>query len=220
MRSVSLGFAAAVEADVVAPAILVEGLFDSGAVRLWSGIGELTWNGHTWTGAGNLLAIGTIAEKGSVEAIGTTVTLSGIPSELVSLALAEPYQGRLVKIYLALFTTGAAADYVYLTETDGDYMTTRTGDRLYVTTVNGGAAGTIIADPDERFTGRADVMALSDDGQTATITLSVESRLIDLQRPRSRRYTHDDQQIYYPADLGLQYVADLQDKEFTWGSGG
>lgn len=184
-RALASGFASAVAAGQVYPAIFVEGLFNGGNLRIWSGIGEITWNSAVWAGAGLALAVDAIQERGDVQALGTSVTLSGIPSDLVSLALAEPYQGRVVRIYQALLTS----------------------------------AGAVVADPDERFTGRCDVMTISDDGQTATITMTVESRLIDLQRPRERRYTDSDQRIEYPADRGLEYVASIQDVAIKWGAG-
>ena len=69
------------------------------------------------------------------------------------------------------------------------------------------------------FDGRMDVMTIQDSGDTASITLSAESRLIDLERPRVRRYTNSDQQNQFPGDTSLRFVADLQDKEIAWGSG-
>jgi hypothetical protein len=47
--------------------------------------------------------------------------------------------------------------------------------------------------------------------------LTAESRLIDLERSRERRYTSEDQKIDYPNDKGLEFIADLQDKEIVWG---
>ena len=182
-RTINPAFASALAAGEVLPAIFVEGLFDSGAVRLWSGIGQITWNSVVWTGAGQLIAVDTIQERGDVQALGTAVTLSGIPSDIVALALAEPYQGRIVRIYQALLTT----------------------------------AGAVVADPDERFTGRCDVMSIADDGQTASIRMTVESRLIDLQRPRERRYTNEDQKSRYPTDRGLEFLAAIQDRAVRWG---
>lgn len=67
------------------------------------------------------------------------------------------------------------------------------------------------------FRGRMDVMEISESADTATIQISVENRLIDLERPRSARYTSEDQKTYYPNDLGLDYVTDLQDKTLNWG---
>ena len=61
-------------------------------------------------------------------------------------------------------------------------------------------------------------MTISDGGDTATIKLTAESRLIDLDRSRERRFTSEDQKIEFPDDKGLEYVDDLQDKEIVWGS--
>lgn len=82
------------------------------------------------------------------------------------------------------------------------------------------STGAVIADPYQFFSGRMDVMEIEDGGDTATIKLTGENRLIDLNRPRARRYTHEDQQIDYPGDLGLEYVAGLQDKKIYWGVAG
>jgi hypothetical protein len=67
------------------------------------------------------------------------------------------------------------------------------------------------------FRGRMDVMAIEESGETASIRVTAENNLIDLERPRSSRYTSEDQKTYYPGDLGLDYVADLQDKQINWG---
>ena len=67
------------------------------------------------------------------------------------------------------------------------------------------------------FRGRMDVMTISEGADSATITITAENALIDLERPRISRYTSEDQKTKYPNDLGLDYVADLQDKEILWG---
>ena len=68
------------------------------------------------------------------------------------------------------------------------------------------------------FGGRMDQMTIKDSGETSTIELTVESRLIDLQRQRERRFTDADQKYFYPGDTGLQYVAGLQDQVIYWGA--
>ena len=80
-------------------------------------------------------------------------------------------------------------------------------------------AGTIIADPVLAFAGRLDVPEITDDVETCRITISYESRLIDLNTARSWRYTHESQQVLYPGDLGFEYVTAIQDREITWGRG-
>lgn len=80
--------------------------------------------------------------------------------------------------------------------------------------------GTLDGDTTDMYTvfrGRLDTMDISESGNGAVITVTAENRLIDLERARSSRYTSEDQKTYYPDDLGLDYVADLQDKSIDWG---
>jgi len=72
--------------------------------------------------------------------------------------------------------------------------------------------------PYQLFGGSMDVMSIQDGTSTATITMAVESRLIETQRPRTRRYTQDDQQLDYPSDTGFQFVNNLQLMQIYWGN--
>lgn len=54
-------------------------------------------------------------------------------------------------------------------------------------------------------------------GDTATITLSAESRMVTWDRPRTRRYNNEDQQSRYPGDRGFEYVAQMVEKSLIWG---
>lgn len=182
-RNVSQDLIDATSAAVVQPILLVEAEFDSATTRMWSGIGTLDWNGHDWIGGGTLLNIDAVEESTEVRAIGTRVSLSGIPSELISLALQENYQGRTLTVYLGAFDS----------------------------------SGDIITSPIIIFSGRMDIMTISEGGSTATIDVTVENRLIDFERTRERRYTSEDQKIEYPNDKGLEFVSSIQDIEIVWG---
>tara|TARA_R100000231_G_scaffold2990_2_gene5490 strand:+ start:1881 stop:2498 length:618 start_codon:yes stop_codon:yes gene_type:complete len=81
------------------------------------------------------------------------------------------------------------------------------------------SSGAVVSSPYELFDGRMDVLSIDDSGDTATITMTAESRLIDLERPRLRRYTSEDQKLRHPNDTGLDFVAALQEKEIAWGTG-
>ena len=72
-------------------------------------------------------------------------------------------------------------------------------------------------DMTELFTGYMDQMNLFEGADTASIELTVENKLTDLEKPRSARYTSAYQKSIYPGDLGLDFVEDLQDKRLTWG---
>ncbi len=184
-RGLTSGLATAVTSRVVHPILLVALSFDSGVVRMWSGIGNLVWSGDTYLGAGNFGRVQPFKEVVDGSAQGTAFTLNGIPSSLLALALNENYQGRPAKLWLAALDSSNA----------------------------------IIADPYLIFGGRMDTMTISDDGNTGSITMTAENRLIDLNRSRERRFTDQDQKIDYPTDRGLEYVVGLQDKQVVWGAG-
>jgi len=167
--------------DSLAPFIGVELEFDSGIVRLWNGYLDLTVDGKAFTGSADLMAISGVEETGEIAAKGVNMTLSGISSELISVALQENYQNRIARIYIgSIADDGTVSSYIL-------------------------------------FAGRMDVMTIEENGETATISLSAENRLIDLERPRVRRFTSEDQKSLFPGDLGLEYVNDLQDKTLDWG---
>lgn len=183
-RNLSGPFLAETLAAGLSPIFLFELETASGTSRAWTGFGTLNWNGVDWTGLGNLLGMSPVSESGDIEAHGVAISLSGIPSALVSLALADVRQGKPVRIWIA------ALD----------------------------AAGAVLADPHKHFDGRFDTAIIDEGAETATITVQAENRLIDLERPRTRRYTPEDQAIEFPADRGLEYVASIQDKALVWGT--
>lgn len=187
-RDLSAAMLAAIAAGTVRPAIFYEGEFVDGAeapsfLRFWTGVGSITWDGYTWTGGGNLLGISALEETTDLKAVGFSVTLSGMPSSLISLALGNVRQGKPGKLWLALFD----------------------------------ASWAMIADPYPLKRGRFDIAPIEDNGETCTISANYEDRLIDLERPRDRRYTHEDQQLDYPGDKGFEYVPSLQDMDIPWG---
>jgi hypothetical protein len=77
---------------------------------------------------------------------------------------------------------------------------------------------TILNDPLLPFDGRMDTMSI-ELGETAAVTVTAESRLIDLERPRVRRYNHEDQIAQFPSDKGLEFVALAVEHEVLWGRG-
>lgn len=75
----------------------------------------------------------------------------------------------------------------------------------------------LIGEPKLLDSGRLDMVEIADDALTCTIKIAVESRLIDLERPRAIRYTAGAQVEIDPTDEGFAYVAPLQDAEVAWG---
>jgi hypothetical protein len=81
------------------------------------------------------------------------------------------------------------------------------------------SSGALLNDPFILFSGRMDQPQIQDGGDNCNITITAESRMVDLQRPRNGRYTNEDQLARYAGDFGLEFVAGLQSKEIKWGSG-
>lgn len=76
----------------------------------------------------------------------------------------------------------------------------------------------LIASPVTVFVGRMDVMSINDDGESAQITMSAESRLVDFRRIREIRYTDEEQKAIDSTDKGLEFVTAIQEKTIYWGS--
>ena len=159
--------------------------FPSGNLRLWTGFGNRTINSNTFTGSGDIMRIDGLEEAADLSSRGTTLTFSGVPSNLVSYALTEEYQGHLCQIFWGIKS---------------------------------------VSDVVEVFSGYMDKMTIQDDGESATIQLTVESRLITLERPNVRRYTqasHDaviaTEGYSNTTDTFFKWVTRLQDKQIPWG---
>lgn len=177
-RSIPVGLLTALTGAAIQPYYAVEMMFDTAPLRFWSGLGDRVIEGNTYLGAGSLMNISDLEEVGDLSAKSATITLSGIPSELVSLALVEPYQRRLCRILLGEVSASEAI---------------------------------------EMFSGKMNTMTIEDAPETATISLTIESRLVELGRSKTRRYNHESHIARYPGDNFFSYVADLQDRQVPWG---
>ena len=177
-RSVPAAILSALADPEVYPFYAVEMMFDTAPVRLWTGYGDRTIDGQTYLGAGDLMSISGLEEDNDLSAKSASITITGIPSEYVSIALQEPYQRRTCRI---LFGVSNVDDFV------------------------------------EVFAGKMNQMPIEDSGETSIITLTVESKLVELGRAIVRRYTHESQQARYPGDTFFSFVADIQDKGIPWG---
>ncbi len=179
-RDLTSGIVNSLDDEVLKPFFAVELLFDGDQVlRLWTGYGTLDYQGNTWFGSGEMLAVESVEESTEISAKGASVSLSGIPQEVLSLALTEPYQGRKAKIYFG--------------------------------TLNGGISLS------EIFSGYMDQMNIEEGPDSCTVQLTLENKLVDLERARVARFTSAYQKSIYPNDKGFDFVEDLQDKKLVWG---
>jgi hypothetical protein len=184
-RDLSAAMIAALDAEVIRPVFLYEGLFTSGYLRLHTGNHPLTWNGNTYSQAGLVMSMTSAEVTTDIKAAGMTVRLSAVEDASIALALAEVARGQPGVIHLGLLE----ADLT-----------------------------TLILSPIVIFRGRLDTVMIQDELPGPTFEMNYEHELIDLERPRERRYTHNEQIGISPGDNFLQYIAGLQDKVLRWGS--
>lgn len=205
MRNITADMLAEFSSGRVHPAILGEMYFDSATVRMWTGIGAIEWGDKEFLGGGNFIGVSPIEETQDNEAKGIVVSLNGIPSSLIAGALLEKSRGRPFRLYLASVLTRASV----ATEQDPGVVFTEDGGHVLL-------ENQFVDSPYRIFSGLMDVMEFVDNGETASIRLSVENALIIGQRAKISRYTSEQQKSMFPNDAGLDMINQLQDKEIVW----
>lgn len=96
-RSLTAGYAAALQAAHVTQWVLVEMYFDSGTLYIAGLPFPFTYLGNTYLPALGLGTVQQIIETDN-EVQGLSFTISGVPEASISLALSEPVQGRRVVV--------------------------------------------------------------------------------------------------------------------------
>jgi hypothetical protein len=177
-RTVPAAILTALSQPEVEPFYAVEIDLDSGPIRLWTGYGDRTIDGNTYTGGGNLLAISGLEEVADLSAKEIALTLAGLDSAVISLALQEPYQRRKVRVLWGV-----------------------RGESTYV----------------EVFSGKLNQMVIEDGPDFGTVTVTVDSRLVELERSSNRRYTSESHKARHPNDTFFDYVQSIQDKNVRFG---
>lgn len=75
----------------------------------------------------------------------------------------------------------------------------------------------LIVDPVLVYEGLTDVPEIDETGETAAFAINTENRLIQLERPKTRRYTDLDQKLDFATDRGFEFVPSLQDRQVKFG---
>ena len=96
-------------------------------------------------------------------------------------------------------------------------VTGRLGMKLHTDVAAFDENGDLISSPVIMFSGFMDVMAISDAGETSTITIAAENKLISFDRSSIRRFTAEDQKIDHPTDKGFEFVSKIAQQEIVWG---
>jgi len=77
--------------------------------------------------------------------------------------------------------------------------------------------GQFVGTPYLLFRGTVDQPTFSVGGETISITLALENKMVDLQRPTMRRYTSADQHLQFPDDTAFGWVEQLSDQALIFG---
>lgn len=78
------------------------------------------------------------------------------------------------------------------------------------------AADDPIGSPPVEFRGKLDEPAIRIEGKEALISVNVVSVLADFARPAERRYSNEDQQLYYPGDTIFDGIHETMDMQVIW----
>lgn len=160
---------------------------------------ELAFDSGTvrfWTGYGDINASGNLwIGSGSIMAISSSQEVTDLSANGLTLTFSG-LDSSFIAIALQQNYRGRSAK-LYLGALDSDNQP--------------------ISDLYQVFAGRMDIMTIQENGSTATLTISVENVLIDLERPRTRKYTNEEQLARFSGDNSLEGVANLADRQISWG---
>jgi hypothetical protein len=155
---------------------------------------------------------GTIALNSSTHALTYNGTVySGVGSGFGSISAIEDRSGDLPGLQFELAQMDA--NYISLALDDADEVQ---GSVISVYTAIIDSTTYAIVDACLDWLGYADTMSIGEDGVTASIALTAESKGIDLLRGSPLMYSDADQQSLAPGDRYFQYVTDQSDKPVVW----
>lgn len=179
-RNLTSGFAAALLQPNVRPFDLIEIGFAGGTQYLCGLDFPVDYGGHTYTPALGLMAVEPITET-STSYEGLSLTVAGVSSGSVALALTEKMQGRPITHRMAVLDD----------------------------------AGVLQVDANV-WSGLMDAPAFTDSPGGAAVKINAEHLMALWDRPQTRRYTHAQQQALYPDDLGLEFIAQMEQATLVW----
>ena len=192
VRELTSAVQTASEQNRIRPVTIVFLDFPNEPVRVWSGLGSIEFEGNTYLGVGELGRISPLEETTTLKASRIDLELNGIPR----------YDENGVPMF-ALINETLSSHYQ--------------GREVRVWQAFLDEVGNIIPNPVLIWIGRMDVPEIASNAETIVVRLTAEHELVDLDRPRVRRYTSQDQKADFPGDRGLEYVVALQERDIVWG---
>ncbi len=189
-REITSAAQGASQAEVARPVLLAELDFPSGFVRVNSTDRGIFFDSQGASPLNEFLGVGRL---GSISTVGETSSLQARGVELALSGIPAAH------ISAAFESAQGRPGRIWIGFLDDSYA--------------------LIVEPVLVFSGLIDNSSI-DIGETATVTVTVESRLIAWERAKIRRYTNEDQQQRFSDDKFLEFVNQTVDKEILWGVGG
>jgi hypothetical protein len=207
------------------PALFAWFDFQSGAVRVWNGIGSITWGGNTYTGLGDLGSISPVKESADLRANGMAFTLSGLNSSMLTIVLAETYNRRECALWLgALNSSGALVS---------DPLKIFAGRMASPGVSLGAESASITIRAESKIAGGQGVAysEISEADLIEAANICDEDVTLDAGGTEDRytangvvevpmrRFTDEDQHLDFASDTAFKYLASSANKVLTWGKG-
>lgn len=184
-RNLSADFITQATAAQSIPIILFQGDFQGSSLRLWNGVGNLSWDSQTWLGNGWLQGVEGGDESVEVEAVSMSVILSGIPSSVFSLILNDQRE--------------------------------KLAGLLYIGFLNA-STGAVVSSPYLWWKGQYSHAEIEEGAEGSKVSLVYDSPLVDLDRPKERRWTDESQKQLFAGDRGFEYVVAVSKWPGNWGA--
>jgi hypothetical protein len=184
-RNLTADFITQAQATSNRPIILFQGAFEGSTVRLWNGLGDLSWNSQTWLGNGWFQGVEGGEESVEVEALNMTVVLSGVPATVFSLILNDQRQ--------------------------------KLEGLLYIGFLNA-STGAVVSSPYLWWKGQYSHAEIDEGADSSIVRLVYDSPIVDLDRPKERRWTDQGQKQLFAGDRGFEYVIAANSWNGVWGA--
>jgi hypothetical protein len=178
---------AAISAGTLRPVWFVQ--MDLDVVQRWSSANTtLNWNGFPWVPLGQVASISEIDETAELEIKSIQLGISGVPVEVIALVEAEPIQGRLCQVWLALY--------------DDNYALVDTPILEYKGRVD------VPANKESAIDNNGIIKC--------DLSITVENRWAFGLRPKILRRTDADQKKLYPNDTSYRWPAIVAQRNQNW----
>lgn len=186
-RGLASAFKTALGSGVVRPAFFAEFQFDSGTTRFWTGESSIT----TDLGGGSV-----------------TWTGGGLLGSMVFSGESESTQAKTIT-----FTLNGVDQSFYATAIETEYRGRPV--KVWFALMSSDFASVSYYYLMEEA--RMDTLSISEPGDTITLMLKCESRLVDLFSARRCPLSNEQLQKEYPTDTFYEYTSTLPGKKMPWG---